>query len=75
MQFLFSVWDILCNIPVLIITCIVQNHQQEDETETDPPPPPQVLVADDDIDIRGNPILPEQPPSELITVVVQSLDE
>ncbi|KAF7113004.1 hypothetical protein RHSIM_RhsimUnG0170500 [Rhododendron simsii] len=73
MQFLFSVWDILCNIPVLIITCMFQNRQQ-DETETDPPPP-QVLVADDDIDIRGNPILPEQPPSKLITVVVQPLDE
>ncbi|KAF7113283.1 hypothetical protein RHSIM_Rhsim05G0046400 [Rhododendron simsii] len=44
-------------IPVLIITCIVQNHQQ-DERESDSPP--QIVVVADD-DIGGNPILLEQP--------------
>ncbi|KAG5547502.1 hypothetical protein RHGRI_013257 [Rhododendron griersonianum] len=54
--FLFWIWGILRGIPVLIITCIVQNHQQ-DETETDPPPPQIVVVADG---IGGNAILLEQ---------------
>ncbi|KAI8553884.1 hypothetical protein RHMOL_Rhmol05G0050900 [Rhododendron molle] len=68
--FLFSIWNILRSIPVLIIACVVQKHQQ-DERETDPPPPPhQALVVADDIEIAGNPILPEQPPSPIQVVVV-----
>ncbi|KAI8553883.1 hypothetical protein RHMOL_Rhmol05G0050800 [Rhododendron molle] len=66
--FLFSVWDVLYSIPVLIITCIVQNHQQ-DQRESETPPPPQIVVVADD-DIGGNPILLEQPTAEPNTVVV-----
>ncbi|KAH7857856.1 hypothetical protein Vadar_017161 [Vaccinium darrowii] len=60
-EFLFWIWGILRAIPVLIITCIVQNHQQ-DERETDNPPQVLVVVADDDT--GGNPILLEQHSSE-----------
>ncbi|KAF7132976.1 hypothetical protein RHSIM_Rhsim09G0105700 [Rhododendron simsii] len=63
MGFLLWIWHILRGIPVFIITCIVQNHQQ-DETATGPPR----VVGDDDI--GGNPILLEQPTSEPNTVLV-----
>ncbi|KAG5547510.1 hypothetical protein RHGRI_013261 [Rhododendron griersonianum] len=45
-------------IPLLIITCIVQIHQQN-ETETNPPPPQVEDVAGHDIERGDNPILPE----------------
>ncbi|KAH7832944.1 hypothetical protein Vadar_001640 [Vaccinium darrowii] len=70
--FLFRFWNILRAIPVLMITCIVHNHEQH-ERETDTPPPPQVVVLgddDDDDDIRGNPRLLEQQSSEPHTTVV-----
>ncbi|KAF7123197.1 hypothetical protein RHSIM_Rhsim12G0046900 [Rhododendron simsii] len=60
--------QLLFCIPVLIITCTVQNHQQ-DERESNHPPPPQIVVVADD-DIGGNPILLEQPTSEPNTVLV-----
>ncbi|KAG5547500.1 hypothetical protein RHGRI_013255 [Rhododendron griersonianum] len=62
--FLFWIWHVLRGIPVLIITCIVQNHQQ-DETETDASPQ---AVADDHIG-SGNPIFLDQPTSEPNTVL------
>ncbi|KAF7113005.1 hypothetical protein RHSIM_RhsimUnG0170600 [Rhododendron simsii] len=68
--FLFWIWFILRGIPVFIITCIVQNHQQEDETETDASPQVILLVADDDHIGSGNPIFLDQPTSEPNTVVV-----
>ncbi|KAF7142390.1 hypothetical protein RHSIM_Rhsim05G0045300 [Rhododendron simsii] len=57
--FLFWIWYVLRGIPVLIITCIVQNHGQ-DEPETGPP---QVVVVADDIG-SGNPRFLDQPTSE-----------
>ncbi|KAF7143217.1 hypothetical protein RHSIM_Rhsim05G0045900 [Rhododendron simsii] len=67
-RFILSIWNILRGIPVLIITCILHNHQQ-DETETDPPPPPPPQVAVVADDIGGNPI--EQPTTEPVTVLVE----
>ncbi|KAH7852591.1 hypothetical protein Vadar_026833 [Vaccinium darrowii] len=65
-RFLIWIWDVLCEIPVLIITCIVQRRQQ-DERETNTAPPQVVAVA---VDIEGNPILHEQPISEPIMAIV-----
>ncbi|KAI8553877.1 hypothetical protein RHMOL_Rhmol05G0050100 [Rhododendron molle] len=63
--FLFWIWYVLRGIPVLIITCILQNHQQ-DETETDASPQ---AVADDHIG-SGNQIFLDQPTSEPDTILV-----
>ncbi|KAF7143603.1 hypothetical protein RHSIM_Rhsim05G0046200 [Rhododendron simsii] len=69
--FLFWIWYMLRGIPVFIITCIVQNHQQEDETETDHASPQVILLVADDDDIgSGNPIFLDQPTSEPNTVLV-----
>ncbi|KAG5547511.1 hypothetical protein RHGRI_013261 [Rhododendron griersonianum] len=57
-RFLLSIWVLLRGIPLLIITCIVQIHQQN-ETETNPPPPQVEDVAGHDIERGDNPILPE----------------
>ncbi|KAI8553874.1 hypothetical protein RHMOL_Rhmol05G0049800 [Rhododendron molle] len=63
--FLFSIWYVLRGIPVLIITCILQNHQQ-DEIETDASPQ---AAADDHIG-SGNQIFLDQPTSEPDTILV-----
>ncbi|KAH7834358.1 hypothetical protein Vadar_015171 [Vaccinium darrowii] len=68
-EFLFRIQDILRSIPVLIITCLLQNHQRQDEREIDNSPQVQVVVVADE-DIGGNPILLEQHSSEPDTVVV-----
>ncbi|KAG5532387.1 hypothetical protein RHGRI_026877 [Rhododendron griersonianum] len=63
MGFLLWIWRISRGIPVFIITCIVQSHQQ-DETEAGP----SQVVGDDGI--GGNSIFLEQPTSEPNTVLV-----
>ncbi|KAI8553867.1 hypothetical protein RHMOL_Rhmol05G0049100 [Rhododendron molle] len=63
-RFLLSIWVVLRGIPLLVITCIVQIHQQN-ETDTNPPPS-QVEDVAGDIEMGGNSILAEPEP---ITVV------
>lgn len=54
-RFLFTIWEVLRGIPAVIITFAFENHQHDHEG---------VAV---DIEMGGNGILPEQPPSEPVT--------
>ncbi|KAI8553868.1 hypothetical protein RHMOL_Rhmol05G0049200 [Rhododendron molle] len=68
-QFLLSIWVVLHGIPVVIINCIVQIVQIDQQNEREINPPPQVEDVSDDIEMGGNPILPE--PEPIPAVVVQ----